>query len=321
MAEQHLQALNIGSNAIRRSAEFSTAYAYTCLIEANSIIRSLPGGSIEDGENTIGRRPQWPRLDPVEGAFLQREPLFTVVADAASSYRDAGQAWMYLDSGAANDNLSVAGDLFWRLGYPYGLYLQACLGFQRRASLLYLEEALDALSESYLSTTRTVTPLMSALRHPQQQAYLLLAVAGTEFGNRTHGGLVERVLFASPHRSGVAPVGALGIPIRTYWSLAESMMLGNDAPEEGLTAGLVDICRRYERAMSLGQVNQYLWQNGSAPVNIGDIDISGIATLVSRKLGTNAMRRILVGARQMGLTTIGLGALEVGMDLVDGLDK
>jgi hypothetical protein len=41
--------------------------------------------------------------------------------------------------------------------------------------------------------------------------------------------------------------------------------------------------------MTLATVNSYLWRNGAAPVDVGDIDISGVTAMAARVFGPDIL--------------------------------
>src|SRR2546430_13949027 len=224
---------------VHATAGFLQAYANTCLEELDTALRDA------------SRQGGQPRHQA-----LQQEPTFTIAADAATALRDAGQWLLYSEPAQARSLLYRAGALFLELRQPFGAYL--------------IEIAAKGRGEPpYRDMLRAVTggqrgdePAGSewpALRHPQQQAYLMLAVTGSE----SVGQLAETaaaILDASPHATGVVPVGALGTPIRRLWDVAAHLLARRPGSLEIIAGHLAGMAYRYAEAMSLAQVNTHLWR-------------------------------------------------------------
>lgn len=51
------------------------------------------------------------------------------------------------------------------------------------------------------------------------------------------------------------------------------------------------MARQYSETMALAQVNRYLWRNAAPPVDVGDLDIAGIAALLVRAFGSDVVLR------------------------------
>jgi hypothetical protein len=118
------------------------------------------------------------------------------------------------------------------------------------------------------------------LTHPQQQAYLFVAAAGTpELADEFREELAA-IAALPAMRSGTAPVGALGAPVQTY--VRAGLALMDHDPESALLRALVAMSLRFDEAASLAASNRYLWRNASAPIDIPDLDI---VTLVALGVG------------------------------------
>jgi hypothetical protein len=97
-----------------------------------------------------------------------------------------------------------------------------------------------------------------------------------QYNNELLSQWVADLLEYSPNRYGAAPVGALGIPVGTLWRAAGSLMQPSDGGGPMLAATLGDLARRYEGSVRPAMENTYLWQNGIAPVDVGNVDIAAL---------------------------------------------
>jgi hypothetical protein len=151
-----------------------------------------------------------------------------------------------------------------------------------------------------------------ALRYPQQQAYLMLAATGGESVGQL-AETVSAVLDASPHATGVVPVGALGTPIRRLWDVAAHLLARQPGSPEVIAGHLAGMAFRYAEAMSLAQVNTHLWRHAAAPVDVGDIDVAGVAALAAHRFGADTL---LGSVRQAGVSAerdpIAMAPIEAG---------
>jgi len=127
----------------------------------------------------------------------------------------------------------------------------------------------------------------------------------------------------SPIRQGVLPFGSLGIPVRIPWDIGihllqdyDSESLFTDDPESLATVAryLAALCRRYAETMELATVNDYLWSNAAAPVDVGDIEIIGIAALAAVHFGSE---EIMASVTRLGVPTddISFIPLRLGIEI------
>lgn len=268
MAERELGLLQLERDRIETAVDFYEAYAKLTLSEA-------------EGRGPSGESSLW------EDSI-----------DAASALRQAAQWAMLIDPRRAASLMTQAGLLFQRRGYGFGTFLLVAAG--RPLDRAVARRDAQSLA-AVLTNAATDLPIDSPLRHPQQQAYLLLACAGMSV--RALGGrerdLLVRAADRSPHRRGVVPVGALGAPISRYWRIAEALLSvdrGGDEPESresrfldraaaDVSNALEPLCRQYARSIEQAMVNERLWFGAAAPVDVGDIDIACIVLLAARRLG------------------------------------
>src|ERR1035438_3547258 len=139
--------------------------------------------------------------------------------DAASSLRAAGQWAMLFDAQRAARLLTAAAQIWQTLGYGFGTFVLAAVA-PRQLDRRNTNDQLRQLAQQYtqgraVQSIRT-QQLPEPMLHPQQQAYLLLACASLWRRFDLEPGLLRIIIDQSPHRRGVAPIGALGTPLRQY---------------------------------------------------------------------------------------------------------
>jgi hypothetical protein len=246
------------------------------------------------------------------------------LVDNASSLRTAAQWAMLIDPPRARRLMRRAGLIFHRLGYGFGTFLLVADGinpFNAREATRATGRLVNAISGRETSELASDDPL----RHPQQQAYLMLACSGLPPAQltRDNRGLLHEAAEASPHRRGVVPMGALAMPISRYWGVANTLLTFDIEPgvpdrrRDEAASSVVDalepMCREYARSIDQAMVNQRLWKGAAAPVDVGDIDIASILSLSMRRIGPAAIRR------QAGRLSEGLGPL-AAIPLTYGLE-
>jgi hypothetical protein len=271
------------------AANFLEAYANTCL---------------EELAVTLGRRTR--------GASLHEDPAFTIAADAATALREAGQLLIYSDPTRARMLLRRAGDLFLDLGQPFGAYLiEIAASGDREPPYRSMLRAIPGGQR----TNQAAVDEWPALVHPQQQAYLMLAVTGSESVDLL-AETASRILDTSPQATGVVPVGALGTPIRRLWNVAAHLLARRPDSPQIVADHLAYMARRYAETMDLAGVNAHLWRHVASPVDVGDIDVAGVAALAARRFGPETLMRAL---REAGVSAernpIAMAPIEVGAAL------
>jgi hypothetical protein len=294
--------MDIPEEQVRYTTNFLEAYANTVLSELNDLV-----DTDENGEASADLR-----------SLITEEPVFNVAADAATTLRELGQWLLYLNPERARDALRRSGELFYAMGQAFGMYLMVV------TAELDQEPSHDLFSQPLTVLTRIQKDgglsetAWDSLRHPQQQAYLVLAASGhpTVNRNRDFSNRLDEVLEASMHARGVVPVGALGTPIRRLWDVARH--LHNTGPDavQVIARHLSEMCRRYAETMELAQVNSHLWNHGAAPVDVGDIDIAGIAAMAARQHGADVLLGALGDAGLLpDRDRIALAPVEAGLAL------
>ncbi len=260
MPAEQLEEMGLDPEQVLREIRFLEAYAATAEAELRQI-------RAQSGQHR-----------------LQEDPAFTVAADLAATLRERGQWLLFFDQDRARQSLLQAGELFSVLGQPFGHFLQVVADeFGRNLPLRQLREGLRYVVEGP-GEPDSVAGLWP-LAHPQQQAYLLLAATGSERARESFGRLLASVLDSSPHDRGVAPVGALGTPLRHLWDTARHLYRAERRSVDVVASHLAGMCDRYGESMELARVNNFLWRHGAAPVDVGDIDLTGITALAVRRFG------------------------------------
>ena len=206
MAARHLETLQLERDKVETAADFFEAYA-------THVLSQLEAGVAEE----VG------------------------LVDAASSLRAAGQWAMFFDPRRAARLFTQSARIWHDLGYGFGTFLLAAIApnFLDRGDLI---SRLTQMAETYSPERVTQQPsaerheMPEPLLHPQQQAYLLLAGAAMWRRLEIPLNLLRIVGDQSPHRRGVAPIGALGTPLRIYWEIARNFLDNDDEKTAGLVA-------------------------------------------------------------------------------------
>ncbi len=252
----------------------------------------------------------------------QPDMQWTLTMDMASALREAASWAAYFDVGRALGLLSRAGSLYQSAGLAFESFLLTIAGFppmgeiSRDVALLaQIHGQADAIDSAAIP---------NPLYHPQQQAYLLLACAGMTDRlvkyrqppgldeNPDYRQMLYEIAAESPNRQGVLPFGSLGTPVRVPWDIGVHL-LQDDNPEslEIIARHLTTLCRRYAEMMSLATVNGYLWDHAAAPVDVGDIEVMGIAALSASHFGsekiTSAVARLGLDSTDISFIPFGLG--------------
>jgi hypothetical protein len=302
MSIQHLITMEVSEERVLAAVNFLTDYGSMCVTEADHDRDAQVRGISEE----------------------EQDRRWTLLADAASSFREAGQWALCFDPQRGRELLDRAGDIFYRLGYPFGAYLLVSTGtWAGHAPARDLGRSIDWVT--YLNGLGEGPPderNLAPLQHPQQQAYLALACAGSPFIAHELDARLGLLLDRSPQRSGVSPVGALGTPARRYWETAAALhrVTGDETAVNTIADHVTAMSRRFAEASELAMANAHTWTNASAPVDIGDIDIVGTTAMAARRFGVTAMQGAL-DRRSDGLPRFARIQLEIAMEFARaGLD-
>jgi hypothetical protein len=288
MARRDLEELNLDLSRIRARTDFLESYANTTGRELEDLPRAgtLPDPSGRSGEGSDGN--------------------WILTMEAASVLREAASWAVYFDVERAIMLLNRSGYLYQSVDMAFGSFLLTVAGAPPLDELSS-DIGLLARLHGQASAAGPAT-IPDSLHHPQQQAYLLLACAG--MANKVTAyrrpGTVEeisgyrRTLHAiaaeSPIRRGVLPFGSLGIPVRVPWDIGVHL-LQESSPEslDVVARYLTLLCRRYAETMESAAVNDYLWSHAAAPVDVGDIEIIGIAALATAHFGSEEITASIAG--------------------------
>jgi len=295
VAIAHMQTLQLEPAQVRTAADFFEAYGSYALSTGRDQEESAPGSAV-------------------------------YLLDAASSLRSAGQWAMLFDSRRAARLLARSAQIWDTLGYGFGTFVLAAVA-PDQLDLFQTSERLLRLAEMYIPPTRipdslgdrSQRQLSGPLLHPQQQAYLLLAGASLWQRLPMEPDLLRVIVDQSPHRQGVAPIGALGTPLRLYWDIAGRFLDSSD--EESAQVVASDLARMgmaYAESINLAMANERLWFNAASPVDVGDTDIVGIALASANRLGASLMQEHLRSAAE-GLDATARVPLELASEMIDEL--
>lgn len=312
MSLQHVERLSLNVEQVIRAIEFHEAYAETALEELEAwhelerrAAPTLPPSGVASP-------------DDYGGWVGQGEQVWLGLIEAASALRRAGQWAILIDPDRARQLLARAGLLFQEVGHPYGIYLEVVAGnWAFQAPHEPFREAIDQLAQlhgqapPFRDTPRPISP---PLYHAQQQAYLFLACAASQSIRDEYGRILVAVGQRSPHRFGVTPVGALGIPIRRFWSVALALLDGPEpTPPSSIFRHIVAMSRSYAEVIESAMVNEHLWRHTASPVEVGDVEIAGIVVCMVNRFGHNAVRAVLDENQE--LNNIARTPVELGIEL------
>lgn len=293
MARRDLEELNLDLSRVRSRTDFLESYA-----------------------NTTGRElEQLPRTDTASGASGGRaegaDGHWILTMEAASALREAASWAVFFDVDRAIMLLNRSGFLYQSVDMAFGSFLLTIAGappLDELSSDIGLLARLHGQDDAAGPAT-----IPDSLHHSQQQAYLLLACAGMadKFTDYRRPQAVEEsfryrqtlhaIAVESPIRQGVLPFGSLGIPVRVPWDIAVHLLQENNPESLDIVARyLTLLCRRYAETMELATVNDYLWSHVAAPVDVGDIEIIGIAALAAAHFGSEV---ITASVTRLGVRT------------------
>jgi hypothetical protein len=264
-ADDYRERLGLSREQIENNALFFESYARTVAIELD----------------------EWP-YGTGDADGVTEDDRHMLELEVATSWSDAASWWALSDVGRARICLSEAGLGFSRAGHGFGSFLLSAIGSTTDPPESDMGAAREQASMLRAVVLDGASPPSPAMAHPQQHAYLFLALAasGAELAPPSHlatqlSDLAER----APHASGNTPVGALGVPIRTIWACASALL--NADPDTFFAHYRSAFETRYPVAMQSAHVNRYLWDHGAAPVDVVDMDIVGIASLGAQRFGVD----------------------------------
>lgn len=305
MSIEHLGNLGVDPERALNAADFYQSYANTVQEEIHDVDRRL--GQFQT---------------PREFSRLQ-DYRWHLLVDTASSLRLAGQWALTVDMARARELLGRAGTIFRDLGHAFGLFLTvAARGSDLEGNQDRLKRDIDMLLQLHQpqrSRADEVQDIPGPMNHPQQQAYLLLALCSIPDVpvQQQHYIELRNVCLESPHKEGGTPVGALGLPIRHYWTIAFALLEQN--ADDFLSTHMQSFTSRYTDNVLSARSNRYLWEHAAAPVDVADIDAVGIVSCAIRSFGRDAIAAQLYerGDDRVRLARIGSSLLQMGYELAE----
>jgi hypothetical protein len=304
MARRDLEKLNLDLSRVTSRTDFLESYANTT------------GRELEDLPRT--GTPSAPSGESAEGS--DRHWILTM--EQASVLREAASWAVYFDVERAIKLLNISGYLYQSVDMAFGSFLLTVAG---APPLRELSNDIRLLARLHgQDSTAGPATIPDSLHQPQQQAYLLLACAGMadKVTDHRHPGAGEEdsgyrqtlhaIAAESPIRKEALPFGSLGIPVRVPWDIGVHLLQESNSESLDVVARyLALLCRRYAETMESATVNDYLWSHAAAPVDVGDIEIIGIAALATAHFGseeiTASMIRLGVGAEDISFIPLRLG--------------
>jgi hypothetical protein len=309
MARRDLEELNLDLGRVRSRTDFLESYANTTGRELENLLQTEAPPAASEG-STEGREENW-----------------ILTMEAASVLREAASWAVYFDVDRAIMLLNRSGSLYQSVEMAFGSFLLTVAGVPPLDELSSDIGLLARLHGQANAAGPATIP--DSLYHPQQQAYLLLACAGmadkdTGYRRFQAAGESSRyrqtlhaIAAGSPIRQGVLPFGSLGIPVRVPWDIGVHLLQESDPESLDVVARyLALLCRRYAETMELATVNDYLWSHAAAPVEVGDIEIIGIAALAAAHFGSE---EITASIARLGVRTedISFIPLRLGSEILE----
>lgn len=318
MSEHHIADLHLRPEIIQRACQFLKQYADLCVEESAPLItrEDTPPEAVNDN----GRLPSaWGRL-----------------AEAATSYFEAGQWAVLFDPPLALRMWQLASEIYRRLNFGFGYYLNltttGAVEFtsDRAADDTLIADQMWRNLRDVMVASRVVDEeldhpeprqLSGPLRYPQQQTYLLLTGAsliGQEPASAppevVSGEVLYSMVVRSPHYFGVTPVGALGLPIKNLWQLAANLIQPTEKGADEVVDLIGDLSRRYDTAIQQAMTNEYLWKNAASPVDVGSFDIASIVMNAYQVFGSELLEA-RIDQIQSDLPPLGRAQVEMAFDL------
>ncbi|WP_329230187.1 hypothetical protein [Streptomyces canus] len=300
MSMSHVHDLGIDPERASSAVEFFESYANSCLAELNS-----PG---DKGISSPTRNA------PDSGRWI-------ILSDAASALRTASEWAMLSDPDRALILLDRCGTLLHELNYPFGNFLKVIAGPWFEDPPIsnfgqWIEDVvrLSGLEGDRYGDTENRSDIPATLLHPQQQAYLVIAAVSSPLVYSEFRTPLQQIILRSPHRFGVTPVGALGTPIRRFWAIAEALTREGSEGASVVAEHLAEMSQKYAESAELAMTNEYCWRNAAAPIDIVDVDMTGIVVSTARILGSRTLGHSL-DLRIHDIHPLGRILLEVALEV------
>ncbi|MFI7587882.1 hypothetical protein ACIB24_12485 [Spongisporangium articulatum] len=247
------------------------------------------------------------------------ETFWRTATDGASAYREASQWAAILEDPRLPGLMAKAATLYTATGQAFGWFLSVA-GRRWRTSpeAPVQREHLEQLATA-LGLAQFEVSVPSPLRHPQQQAYAFLALAGWDGLELSHDFVLDRIAADPSGRLGTAPVGALGVPLRDYWAMGAAL-LGRDRDGVRTVARtLAAMGNRYAVSVELARVNSYLWRNAAAPVDVVDMDMLAISMIAADSYGRGRLREAVASEQdRREMSPLARTPLDVAVQVATG---
>ncbi|MFF3331622.1 hypothetical protein ACFYWX_18955 [Streptomyces sp. NPDC002888] len=275
MSMSHVRDMRMDPERASSAVKFFEAYANSCLTELDWI-----------GDKGISP----PIQNSADGSR------WIVMSDAASALKIASEWAMLVDPTHALAILDRCGTLLHDLNYPFGNFLKVVAGPWFEDPPIsgfgqWIEDVvrLNGPEGSRHRDTENGSDIPATLLHPQQQAYLVMAAASSPLVYSQFRTPLRQIIAESPHRVGVTPVGALGTPIRRFWAIAEALTREGSKGAAVVAEHLAEMSQKYAESAELAMANEYCWRNAASPIDIVDVDLTGIVVSAARILGIGAL--------------------------------
>jgi hypothetical protein len=287
MGSREIELLGLSVSQVEAAVAFYESYANTVTGE----LEQYRSGTVATSRRAVA--------DPAQEEGDDHE--LALLTDLTSALREAAQWATLLDPARPLSLLRRAGELTAAHGPGFSAFLLTVsdLGDDDARNVpTPSDPAVYARNVSMLRNSgperQSDEPVPGPMRHPQQQAYLLLSLAALQRPRREHRGTLREFIAGSPHRDGVTPVGPLGIPIRVYWDIARLMLSNTEL--RPVVRHLTAMAGRYADRVELARTNTHLWEHAAAPVDVGNVDMSCLAVLADMSFGHRRFRPALARA-------------------------
>lgn len=289
-----LQALQIDSETVSRSVKFFESYGKRV---APSIARPSDVSSFRD---------------------------WTDGGTAATGLRFAAQFASLIEVEEARRLLNQAALLYVSLGVPYGYFLYA--SFVDRSDAIRSLSSDPAVQWLRRLSSHTLSDIPRepgrldyvALSYPVQQVYLFLAMtAHSEIWREFSSELGSLRKSLALHNG--QPVGPQGTPARAYLRVGELLqhIHHHDTEARGqAVVELANLARRYEASILEAKENHFLWSQMQSPIDIVDLDVVGLTTMVDSALEQASMERLRLRESIFEqLSDIGRIPIDIGLSI------
>jgi hypothetical protein len=264
---------------------------------------------------------------------------WAVLAQRATMLRQAGQFQMLVDLERSRSFLLEAALTYVKIGMPYGYFLFASFVSAHTPETIqvWADPWLEAMQgDDAREVSREEPPLglegfvvpgrpmrASAARHPVQQAYLSLALAGDPQAGIDTWYAAED-LAPLPPASASIPIGPQRSPIGEYRrcaSLLEELRYETDrerlnAVQWELETLLIEHARHFEASIVAAWEDTYHWQALRVPIDVVDLDLAAKAALadaVLNQMGAGALEPLR--GRLETLSSLARMPIELGIRL------